>query len=51
MTLGDLVAFAFTALARHRLRTGLSLLGIAIGVSAVVILTALGEGARLYVTD
>ncbi len=51
MKLGDLVEFAFTALARHRLRTGLSLLGIAIGVSAVVILTALGEGARLYVAD
>ena len=49
MKLSDLVEFAFTALARHRLRTGLSLLGIAIGVAAVVILTALGEGARRYV--
>lgn len=28
----------------------MSLLGVAIGVAAVVILTALGEGARLYVT-
>jgi putative ABC transport system permease protein len=46
----DLGQFALTALARHRLRTALSLLGVAIGVAAVVILTALGEGARQYVT-
>ncbi len=49
MTPRDLVEFALTALARHRLRTGLSLLGVAIGVAAVVILTALGEGARRFV--
>ncbi len=46
----DLSHFALTALLRHRLRTALSLLGVAIGVAAVVILTALGEGARVYVT-
>jgi putative ABC transport system permease protein len=46
----DLAAFALTALARHRVRTGLSLLGVSIGVAAVVLLTALGEGARRYVT-
>ncbi len=50
MNASDLGAFAFTALARHRLRTGLSLLGVAIGVAAVIALTALGEGARRYVT-
>jgi putative ABC transport system permease protein len=47
----DLLRFALTALARHRVRTSLSLLGVAIGVAAVVMLTALGEGARRYVTD
>ena len=47
----DILQFALTALAGHRLRTGLSLLGVAIGVAAVVVLTALGEGARRYVTD
>ncbi len=46
----DLVAFAARALRGHRLRTALSLLGIAIGVVAVVLLTSLGEGARAYVT-
>lgn len=46
----DLVAFAARALRGHRLRTALSLLGVAIGVVAVVLLTSLGEGARAYVT-
>jgi putative ABC transport system permease protein len=45
----DLLVFAGTALLRHRLRTLLSLLGVAIGVTSVVVLTSLGEGARRYV--
>jgi putative ABC transport system permease protein len=45
----DLLGFAVSALRGHRLRTALSLLGVAIGVAAVVTLTALGEGARRYV--
>jgi len=49
VSLVDLVAFALRALRGHRLRTALSLLGVAIGVAAVVTLTALGEGARRYV--
>ena len=49
MSLRDVVAFAARALRGHRLRSGLSLLGVAIGVAAVVALTALGEGARRYV--
>jgi len=50
MNLGDLVAFSGRALAGHRLRTALSLLGVTVGVASVVILTGLGEGARRYVT-
>jgi putative ABC transport system permease protein len=46
----DAVAFCLGALRGHRLRSGLSLLGVAIGVASVIILTSLGEGARLYVT-
>ncbi|HSB61407.1 MAG TPA: ABC transporter permease, partial [Vicinamibacteria bacterium] len=46
----DLLAFAARALRGHRLRTGLSLLGVSVGVAAVVALTALGEGARRYVS-
>src|SRR5262249_36224805 len=51
MTLRDLLAFALRSLAGHRLRTVLSLLGMAIGVAAGGTLTALGEGARRYVID
>ena len=50
MTPRDLVGFSVRALRGHRLRTGLSLAGVAIGVASVVLLTSLGEGARLYVT-
>ncbi|HVO10030.1 MAG TPA: ABC transporter permease [Vicinamibacteria bacterium] len=49
MSLRDVLGFATRALRGHRLRTGMSLLGVAIGVAAVVALTALGEGARRYV--
>ncbi|MDH3745387.1 MAG: ABC transporter permease [Acidobacteriota bacterium] len=48
---GDLLRFSTTSLRGHGLRTGLSLLGVVIGVMAVVILTALGDGARTYVVD
>src|SRR6185436_12520790 len=51
MTLTDLFRFALGSLGGHRLRTALSLVGMAIGVAAVVALTALGEGARRYVID
>jgi putative ABC transport system permease protein len=51
MNLADLLRFAWRALAGHRLRSTLSLLGMAIGVAAVVVLTALGEGARRYVSN
>jgi putative ABC transport system permease protein len=45
----DVFGFAARALRGHRLRSGLSLLGVSIGVAAVISLTALGEGARRYV--
>ncbi len=47
----DVLRFAASALRGHGLRTVLSMLGVAIGVAAVIMLTALGEGARRYVTD
>jgi putative ABC transport system permease protein len=46
----DLLRFSVAALRGHRLRTALCLLGVSIGVSAVIVLTSLGEGARRYVT-
>ena len=50
MSFYDLFMFAWTALKGHRLRTVLCTLGVAIGVASVVLLTALGEGGRIYVT-
>lgn len=49
MTPRDTLAFAARAAAGTPLRTGLMVLAMAIGVAAVVILTALGDGARRYV--
>jgi len=45
----DLVLFSSSALRGNPLRSILSMLGIAIGVAAVVLLTSLGEGARRYI--
>jgi putative ABC transport system permease protein len=47
----DLVAFAGRAVLGHRLRSLLALVGVSIGVASVIILTSLGEGARLYVVN
>ena len=51
MSFWDLARFSFGALRGHRLRSWLSLTGVAIGVASVILLTSLGEGARLYVTS
>jgi len=45
----DVLRFAAGSLVGHRLRTVLSVAGLAVGIAAVVALTALGEGARRYV--
>jgi putative ABC transport system permease protein len=45
----DLLGFAVGAARGNRLRTALLMLAMAIGVAAVVTLTALGDGARRYV--
>lgn len=45
----DLLAFSVGAARGNRLRTVLLMLAMAIGVAAVVTLTALGDGARRYV--
>ena len=49
MRLADLGRFAWRSLAGYRTRTLLMVLAMSIGVGAVVMLTALGEGARRYV--
>ncbi len=47
----DLLRFAWRSFTASRLRAALMLLAMAIGIAAVVIVTALGEGARRYVTQ
>ena len=49
MRLADLFHFTVLALRRQRFRSLMLLLAVGLGVSSVVVLTALGEGARLYV--
>jgi putative ABC transport system permease protein len=44
----DLMGLSSGAMRGHPLRSILSMLGIAIGVAAVIMLTSLGEGARRY---
>lgn len=51
MTPADTLRFASRAALAYPLRTGLMMLAMAIGVAAVVMLTALGDGARRYVVD
>jgi putative ABC transport system permease protein len=45
---GDLGSIALGAVRGHRLRSFLSMLGIAIGIAAVILLTSIGEGTRRY---
>jgi len=49
MRLIDLVRYTFLALRRQRFRSLMLLIAVGLGVGAVVVLTALGEGARGYV--
>lgn len=44
----ELVGLAFGAVRAHRLRSFLSMVGIAIGIASVILLTSIGEGTRTY---
>lgn len=47
--MADLLLLSLRTLAKLKLRTALSMLGIAIGVASVVLLTSIGEGTRRYI--
>ena len=51
MKSGDVIQFSAGALSGYPTRTFLMILAMAIGVASVILLTALGEGARRYVTN
>lgn len=50
MNVGNTIAYAAGSVLGYRVRTLLTLLAMGIGVASVVVLTALGEGARRFVT-
>lgn len=49
MILRDGVFLAMRAITAHRMRSGLTLLGIAVGIAAVILLTSIGEGIHRFV--
>jgi putative ABC transport system permease protein len=49
MSFVEIVRFAVRALLANRLRSLLTMLGIVIGIAAVILLTALGNGAAQYI--
>ena len=49
MNTPDLIAFTLRTVRAHRMRAGLTALGIAIGVTAVVLLTSIGAGIHQFV--
>ena len=51
MRLPDTLSLAFGSVMARRGRSGLSLLGIAIGVAAVIVLTSIGEGIRQFILN
>jgi putative ABC transport system permease protein len=49
--LGATLALAFSALLRNKMRSLLTMLGIVIGVAAVVMMQSMGRGATAYIGD
>lgn len=45
----DAFRFALQAIVAHRFRSALTLLGIAVGIAAVILLTSIGEGVHRFV--
>ena len=51
MSLIESVAVALRALATNKMRSGLTMLGIIIGISAVIILVSVGQGVQTVVSE
>ena len=45
----DFITLSFSAIRAKRMRSGLTTLGVAIGIAAVVLLTSIGEGLQRYI--
>ncbi|HSB73227.1 MAG TPA: ABC transporter permease [Candidatus Methylomirabilis sp.] len=50
MDVREAFALALEMLAANRVRTALTMLGVVIGVAAIILLVSLGEGATAYIT-
>jgi len=46
--MSDLLGVSLSAVRAHKLRSALSILGIAVGIAAVILLTSIGEGTRRF---
>ncbi len=51
MIVDEIIFLALKSILRNKTRSALTMLGIIIGVAAVILLTALGQGIQKYVTD
>ena len=51
MSIKNLLKVAFTAILSNKFRSFLSMLGIIIGVAAVIIMMAIGQGSKQSVRD
>ena len=50
MNFFETFSVAFEAIVSNKVRAGLTMLGVIIGVMAVILLVSIGEGARVYIT-
>ncbi len=50
MKIGRVIRETFTSLSANKLRTGLTVLGIVIGVAAVIAMLSIGQGAQNSIT-
>jgi putative ABC transport system permease protein len=50
MNLVETFRVAFEAIMSNKVRSGLTMLGVIIGVMAVILLVSIGEGAQVYIT-
>ncbi len=47
----ELIRMSLRSVLGHRLRSALSMVGIAIGISSVILMTSIGEGTRRYILE
>ncbi len=51
MKIGDIAEEALTAISTNKVRSGLTILGIVIGIASVIALTAVGQGSQASITS